>query len=106
MANEYVLIQPKGQALGQVSVANSVVDQIARIKVEETKDLALDGRRALVVNNYDTAVALELKVKVKYGKDVEKTCLKLQNELQETIELMLDLKDTVINIEVVGFKFD
>ena len=37
MSNEYVLIQAKGDGLGQIAVSNNVINHIVMITVNESK---------------------------------------------------------------------
>ena len=106
MSNENVLIQGENVGLGQIVIANSVVHHIVMIAVDESEYVFLDEpvKKSLSIKNAGGHLNIDLKVRIQYGKDVERTCAKLQEDLQRNIELMIDYADTIINITVVGFK--
>ena len=106
MTNEYVLIQDKNIGLGQIAVARSVVDHIVSITVYEDENVFLAHKKAVVIEDKGDHLSVYLEVKVQYGQDVERACQTLQEKLQTSLELMIDYKDTEINISVVGFKFN
>lgn len=109
MSNEYVLIQAKGDGLGQIAVSNNVINHIVMITVNESKYVFFDDgnvKKSLSIKNTGTSLVVDLKVRVQYGKDVDRVCKKLQEELQRSIELMVDYKSTEVNLNVVGFKFN
>ena len=109
MANEYVLIQAQDDGLGQIAVSNNVINHIAMITVNESKFVFFDdgaAKKSLVIKNTGKQLNIDLKVRIQYGKDVDRVCKKLQEELQQNIEMMVDYKSTEININVVGFKFN
>lgn len=109
MANEYVLIQDQTEGLGQIAVSNNVINHIVQISVQENEYVFFEdnvGKKSLNVKNDGSHVDIDLRVKVKYGKDVERVCRNFQNELQRNIELMVELTNITININVVGFIFN
>ena len=109
MSNEYVLIQAKGDGLGQIAVSNNVINHIVEITVKESEFIYFDDgslKKSLAVNIDENNLKVDLKVRVQYGKDVDRTCKILQEELQRNIELMVDYKSTEINLSVVGFRFN
>lgn len=109
MSNEYVLIQAQGDGLGQIAVSNSVINHIVAITVEESEFIFFDDgniKKSMSLSTTNNHLNLNLKVRVKYGKDVDRVCKKLQEDLQTNLELMVDYKATEINLNVVGFKFN
>ncbi|AZK44310.1 Asp23/Gls24 family envelope stress response protein [Erysipelothrix piscisicarius] len=109
MSNEYVLIQNEKTGFGQIAISNNVINHIVQITVNENDAIFFEdgsGKKSLIVSNENGHVNVDLKVRVKYGKDVERVCRALQNDLQRNIELMVDFSNTSININVVGFKFN
>lgn len=109
MSNEYVLIQAKDDGLGQIAVSNSVVNHIVAITVSESEFVFFDDgslKKSLSVNTSTDRLKIDIKVRIKYGKDVDRVCKKLQEDLQRNLELMVDHHASEININVVGFKFN
>ncbi|QIK70059.1 Asp23/Gls24 family envelope stress response protein [Erysipelothrix sp. HDW6C] len=109
MTNEYVLIQNKADGFGQIAVSNNVFNHIVAITVNENKNIFFEdgtGKKSLSVSNANGHVNIDLKVRIQYGKDVERVVKALQDELRRNIEMMVDFKNTTINVNVVGFKFN
>lgn len=109
MSNDYVLIQAQDDGLGQIAVSNNVINHIVMITVSESKFVFFDDgstKKSLSIKNTGSQLNIDLKVRIQYGKDVDRVCKKLQEELQRNIELMVDYKSTEVNINVVGFKFN
>ncbi|CAM4223955.1 Asp23/Gls24 family envelope stress response protein [Erysipelothrix inopinata] len=109
MANEYVLIQPQSEGLGQIAVSINVINHIAAITVNESKYVFFEdgtGKKSLSVTSENGHAKVDLKVRVQYGRDVERVCRGLQDELHRSIATMVDFDDVDINISVVGFKFN
>lgn len=109
MANEYVMIQQRSEGLGQIAVSNNVFNHIVAIVVSETKHVFFDdgtGKKSLLVRNAEGNVYIDLKVRVQYGHDVERVIKALQTDIQRSIEMMVDFKEVMINVSVVGFKFN
>lgn len=107
MSNEYVLIQAQGDGHGQIAVSGNVINHIVEITMDENEFIYFDDslKKSLSVKNTDEGLYIDIKVRIQYGQNVDKICKKLQEELQRTIELMVEYKDTIININVVGFRF-
>lgn len=107
MSNEYVLIQSQGDGLGQIAVANNVINHIVEITVDENEFVFFDDsiKKSLTVTDLDKGLVVDLKVRIQYGQNVDKICKKLQEELQRSIELMVEYKNTTVNVNVVGFRF-
>lgn len=110
MANDYVLIQSKDEGLGQIAVSNTVINHIIAIVIDENPHIFLEETRSRKitpsVKQTKDGLVIALKIRVKYGQNVEKTCLKLQQALQNNLELMVDYKNPIIDLNVVGFKFN
>lgn len=107
---DYILIQNSDEGLGQIAVSKNVINDIVLNAIENDKNISLDEIRGIktapvVVFNEDDIV-IDLKVRVQYGQDVEKSCLALQNELRKQLALMVEYHNPVINFNVVGFKFN
>lgn len=107
MANEYVLIQAHDDGLGQIAVSNNVINHIVQITVDESEFIFFDDslKKSLNINNTGNALIIDVKVRVRYGQDVDLVCRKLQEELQNSIEMMVEYKNTTVNLNVVGFRF-
>ena len=109
MSNEYVLIQAQGDGLGQIAVSNSVINHIVAITVNESEFIFFDDgniKKSLSVKTTQNHLSIDVKVRIKYGKDVDRICKKLQEDLQRNLELMVDHQANEINLSVVGFKFN
>ena len=106
MTNDYVLIQEKKQGLGQIAVAQSVIEHIVALSVKEDGNLFLAHKKAIVLENKAGHLSVNLELRVQYGQDVDLVCQKFQEELRQNLELMIDYQDTEVNISIIGFKFD
>lgn len=106
MTNEYVLIQEKETGLGQIAVAQSVIEHIVALSVIEDGHLFLAHKKAINLENKDGQLAVNLELRVQYGQDVDQVARDFQEELRRDLDLMIDYKDTEVNISVIGFKFD
>ena len=106
MTNDYVLIQDKDQGLGQIAVAQSVIEHIVALSVMEDGNLFLAHKKAIVLENKSGQLAVNLDLRVQYGQDVDLVCREFQEELRQNLDLMIDYRDTEVNISVIGFKFD
>ncbi|HKM23801.1 MAG TPA: Asp23/Gls24 family envelope stress response protein [Erysipelothrix sp.] len=106
MSNEYVLIQAQGDGYGQIAVSNNVINHIVEITMDENEFIYFDEsvKKSLNVTNKE-GLFIDLKVRIQYGQNVDKICKKLQEDLQRSIELMVEYKNSVINLNVVGFRF-
>lgn len=108
--SEYVVIQNVDQGLGKIEVSYSVIDAIIRTLVDEDAAVFLDETRAIKtapsIKLQDGTLVITLKVRIKYGNDVERSCAALQRELKQSLDLMIDYQDPEINISVVGFRFN
>ncbi|AMC93329.1 hypothetical protein AOC36_04865 [Erysipelothrix larvae] len=107
--SDYLVIQGVDTGLGSVKVSNTVVDSIVRQVIDESTSVFLDETRTIkaapILNIAEDALQIVLKVRVKYGEDVEHSCTDLQKNLTEALELMLDYRNPDIIINVVGFRF-
>lgn len=109
MANEAIVIQPKEEGYGQIVISDRVIHHIVMITVNEARHIFFEdgtGKRSISIRNKNNVMNIEIKVRVQYGQNVDKECQKLQSNLQRNLELMIDYKHPVINISVVGFKFN
>lgn len=109
MANEYVLIKEKQDALGTIAISNNVFHHIVQISVNENKAIYFDdgsGKKSLNITNNNGRVSIVIKVRIQYGNDVERVVKSLQNELHSLITTMVDFNDFTVNVQVVGFKFN
>ena len=107
MSNEYVLIQAQGDGFGQIAVSNNVINHIVEITVGENEFIYFDEsvKKSLNVKNKDEGLFIDIKVRIQYGQNVDKICKKLQEELQRSLELMVEYRNSIINIHVAGFRF-
>lgn len=107
---DYLLIQDKNDGLGQIAISTSVINEIIQTAIDQDKNIFLDEIRGLktapVIEYKNNDLEILLKVRVQYGQDVEKSCVTLQKELINQLELMVDYHNPLINFNVVGFKFD
>ena len=106
MTSNYVLIQEKETGLGQIAVAQSVIEHIVSLAVVENGHLFLAHKKAVDLENKDGQLVVNLELRVQYGQDVDQVCHDFQEYLERNLELMIDYKNTEINISVIGFKFD
>lgn len=108
--SDYILVQEKEMGLGQISISNAVVTSIIKNVVDSVDHVYLEEARSLkstpLVKFEAGNVHINLRVRVKYGQNVESSCLALQKELQQQLELMVDYRDPIINMNVVGFRFN
>lgn len=107
MSNEYVRIQSQGDGLGQIAVSNNVINHIVEITMGENDFIFFDDsvKKSLTVSSKEDGLFIDIKVRIQYGQNVDKICKKLQEELQRSIELMVEYKNTTVNLHVVGFRF-
>ena len=107
MSNEYVRIQSQGDGLGQIAVSSNVINHIVDITMGENEFIFFDDsvKKSLSVTTKEDGLFIDIKVRIQYGQNVDKICKKLQEELQRSIELMVEYKKSIINLNVVGFKF-
>lgn len=106
MSSDYVLIQEKNQGMGQIAIAQSVIEHIVGLTIREDANIFVDSKKAIDIENDEGNLSVHLELRVQYGQDVDEVCLDFQEQLQRNLDLMIDYKDTEINIAVVGFKFD
>ena len=108
--SDYILVQEKEMGLGQISISNAVVTSIIKNVVDAVDHVYLEETRSLkstpLVKFEEGNVHINLRVRVKYGQNVESSCLALQKELQQQLELMVDYRNPIINMNVVGFRFN
>lgn len=106
MTNEYILIQEKTEGMGQIAVNRSVVEHIVTQTVREDKHIFLAHKKAVNIENLNGHIEINIEVRVQYGQNVDKSCQMLQETLQQNLELMIDYKETTINLSVIGFRFN
>lgn len=100
--------------LGKIGLSTQVFTLITKIAIEEMADVTLDMPKAAIRNVAKAPIVCDLAhsrltiqadVKIKYGKNVNKTIKALQDHISKTISDMTDVNVSAINIKVVGVEF-
>lgn len=100
--------------LGTIGLSLQVFGLITKIAIEEMKDVSLDTPKAAIRNVAKSPIVCELAhshlniqadVRIKYGKNINKTIKELQDHIAKAISDMTDVQVAAINIKVVGVDF-
>lgn len=100
--------------LGKIGLSLQVFGLITKIAIEETADVSIEETKGSIRNVGKNPITCELNhsrltiqadVKIKYGKNVNKTIKELQDHIARAISDMTDVKVSTINIRVVGVDF-
>ena len=87
---------------------------LRRSLIEEMADVSLDMPKAAIRNVAKTPIVcdfshsrlnIQADVRIKYGKNVNKTIKALQDHIAKAISDMTDVNASTINIKVVGVEF-
>ncbi len=102
-------------SLGKVGLSLQVFGLIAKVTTEETKDVSLNmpasqklsnlGKGPIICELKDKNLTIQVEVKIKYGKNVNKTTRNLQAKIAKAISDMTDIKVSCVNIKIVGVDF-
>lgn len=102
-------------SLGKVGLSLQVFGLITKITTEETKDVSLDlpsshgffnfGKGPIVCEINDGRLNIQVEVKIRYGKNVNKTTHALQNRIAKAISDMTEIQVASVNVKVVGVDF-
>lgn len=99
---------------GKIGLSLQVFSLITKIAIDETADVSLDtpkttirnvGKNPIVCELNNSRLSIQVDIKVKYGKNVNKTVKLLQDHIATAISDMTDVKVSTINIRVVGVDF-
>lgn len=109
MATEYVVNKNKTGELGIIGLSTTVFETIARAALDETPKVRVAPRRSWrksvsskVVNH---TIYINAKVLAKHDADINLACKQAQHKIQEAITQMTEIKDIVVDINIVGFYF-
>ena len=100
--------------LGKVGLSTQVFTLITKIAIEEMADVSLDMPKAglrsvaktpIVCDFSHSRLNIQADVRIKYGKNVNKTIKALQDHIAKAISDMTDVNASTINIKVVGVEF-
>ncbi|HBS92014.1 MAG TPA: hypothetical protein DEA51_06040 [Erysipelotrichaceae bacterium] len=108
MANEYILLKPHDEAIGQIALTKEAFELIAKFTLEDNEHIELDSptlRKALVCKIIDNKLNISLDIKVRYGQNVNTLTERLQKAIVSNISKMTDVKNCRVDISVVGFIF-
>lgn len=99
--------------LGTIGLSLQVFGLITKIAVEEMTDVNLDMPKA--IRNVTKApiscdltngrLNIQADVRIKYGKNINKTIKELQDHIAKAISDMTEVKVATINVKVVGVDF-
>lgn len=99
---------------GKIGLSLQVFGLITKIAIEENEDVTLDtpvktirnvGKSPIICELNHSNLNIQVDVKVKYGKNVNKTVKELQEHIAQAIKNMTDVDVASINIRVVGIDF-
>lgn len=111
--NDYYTLN-KGSVNGDVHVSVQVFDEITKRTVADMKDVSLDpskgwqipGTKALVGCSIENGeVIINIHIRLKYGVNIAKKTMEIQEKIATAIKDMTGVKVTHINIEVDDIDF-
>lgn len=100
--------------LGTIGLSTQVFTLITKIAIEEMADVSLDMPKTAIRGVVRTPIScdftsghlnIQADVRIKYGKNVNKTIHALQDHIAKAISDMTDVKTTSVNIKVAGVDF-
>ena len=100
--------------LGTVGLSTQVFTLITKIAIEEVADVTLDMPKTAIRGVVKTPITCDLTsghlniqadVRIKYGKNINKTINALQDHIAKAIKDMTDVKVASVNIKVAGVEF-
>lgn len=103
------IVNPKGESLGKIVISDTVLQHIVVVAIQDLKHVFFEdgsGKKSISLNKVNKNLVVDVKIKVQYGQNVEKTCEKVQESLTQTLDLMVDCPNPIINVTVTGFKFN
>lgn len=107
MAQEYLAVENKGKGL--IAISTNVFETIAKICVEDEKDVTLADasyfKNAIHCKMVDEKLVLNLNVKVNYNAKVNELCSRLQTRIYDNVKHMTDCVADTIIVNVNGFTF-
>ena len=110
---EYLMYQGNG-GLGNVGLSLQVFGLITQITSQETKDVVLDlpqhglfsfGKGPIICHLNQDSLDITIEIRIRYGKNVNKTSRNLQNRIADAIKNMTDVSVHSVNVQVVGVAF-
>lgn len=107
MAQEYLAMENKDKGL--MAISTNVFETIAKICVEDEKDVVLADasyfKNAINCKMVDEKLVLNLNVKVNYNAQVNDVCSRLQTRIYDNVKHMTDCVADTIIVNVNGFTF-
>lgn len=112
--NEYYTFE-EGHVNGCISMNIRVFDEITKRTVEDMKDVALDTSKGIVIPGTKSVVSCSIKdndiyinihVRLKYGVNVSRKTMEIQEKIASAIKQMTDVQVNHINIEVDNIDFE
>lgn len=100
--------------LGKIGLSTQVFALITKIAIDEMADVSLDmpktairnvAKAPIVCDFSHSRLNIQADVKIKYGKNINKTIKALQDHIAKAISDMTDVNVTAVNIKVVGVEF-
>ncbi len=107
MANEYISLRNNDLKKGNYAISTSVFESIALIVANEFDNVELSEKSGLKnpinCRIEDNNLILTISLKIKYGSNLNDTCLHVQNKINEAIIQMTSVKCLEIDIKIIGF---
>lgn len=107
MAREYVCLTKNSNENGLIGLSLSTFEQIAKLSIEDMKNVRLAGTSRFsnncsckVVNGQ---IILNLNVLIKAGVNVNEYCRQIQQNITEYIRRMTDFAGVNVNVNITGF---
>ena len=109
MATEYIVSKNRENKLGIIGLSTAVFELIAEGAVEEIGDVKVATRTGLkksitckVVNSY---IVITMNVLVNRNNNINDVSSLIQQRIHDSIVQMTELKDIIVNVNVVGFYY-
>ncbi len=99
---------------GKIGLNRQVFGLIAKNTIEECEDVSIDpnsrnffsfGKGPIICDLNNGKISISVEVKVKYGKNVNRTTRQLQQRIVNAIANMCDVQVSAVNVKVVGIDF-
>ncbi|NLY62503.1 MAG: Asp23/Gls24 family envelope stress response protein [Erysipelothrix sp.] len=110
MSSNYIEILNNSEINGKVSIEKSVIGDIAKYSVEESKYVSFSHKliqqnKGISVTYEDEVLTINLEVEVKFGNHVVGVIENLQQKIYQAITTSTGIEDVCVNVWVIGFTF-
>lgn len=106
MAKKDYFVLKQGSVNGQIYMNSHVFSMIAYSTLKDIDGVIIDSHKDIVCTINDSDVCFDIKINIRYGKNVAKLTVDAQNKVSDAINQYTGVKVSSININVDNIEFE